>query len=272
MYLPAYCISFNTTRSNKIVISKSLAKTFSALFKFVHILYTDEILHSIHTEKLQYRYHGWYANRHTHFWGWWLGDGGWGRRVLLTFPSGFSLLCITKLKWQSSQFWVFELLIHFWRHSWWTNFKLPRHKQGSISGLDSSPSQWQMRQISPSMDFNETDDWFELPPCLVEDLPLLDLSWLDLLESMLPERASSLARFFFCDFCALGPGVRFCRWKTENQFCMMIKFSQINNEWMENEGRRPELVQPLLGKDIMIGQLTKVTSLIIKHFLNMIVN
>ena len=76
-----------------------------------------------------------------------------------TFPIGFSFVCITNVNLHSSQCWVLELLIHCCIHVWCTYCKLPKHKQGVMRGKSSSPSQWQIRQISPWWDMRDEAEW-----------------------------------------------------------------------------------------------------------------
>lgn len=64
------------------------------------------------------------------------------------FLSGFSLVSMMNSYLQSSQQRVSELLIHCCRQAWCTKWRLPVQWQGVIRGLSSSPSQWQILQMS----------------------------------------------------------------------------------------------------------------------------
>lgn len=68
-----------------------------------------------------------------------------------TFLNGLTLDVILYSYLQSSQHSLSELLIHFCRHSWCTNFMLPSQRQGAMRGESSSishTSHWQIRQQS----------------------------------------------------------------------------------------------------------------------------
>lgn len=68
-----------------------------------------------------------------------------------TFLNGLTLEVILYSYLQSSQHSLSELLIHFCRHSWCTNFMLPSQRQGAMRGESSSishTSHWQIRQQS----------------------------------------------------------------------------------------------------------------------------
>lgn len=62
--------------------------------------------------------------------------------------SGLSLVSMMNSYLQSSQQRVSELLIHCCRQAWWTKHRLPVQWHGVIRGLSSSPSQWQILQMS----------------------------------------------------------------------------------------------------------------------------
>lgn len=92
---------------------------------------------------------------------------------------GLSLVSIMNSYLQSSQQRVSELLIHCCRQDWCTKRRLPVQWQGVISGLSSSPSQWQILQMS-WLD-GETDVREKLHGALTEvGLPAFDIL-LDLL-------------------------------------------------------------------------------------------
>lgn len=63
---------------------------------------------------------------------------------MCTLRNGFSLVSMMNSNLQSSQQRVSELLIHCCRQAWCTKRRLPVQWQGVISGLSSSPSQWQI--------------------------------------------------------------------------------------------------------------------------------
>lgn len=68
-----------------------------------------------------------------------------------TFLNGLTLDVILYSYLQSSQHSLSELLIHFCRHSWCTNFMLPSQRQGAMRGESSSishTSHWQILQQS----------------------------------------------------------------------------------------------------------------------------
>lgn len=68
-----------------------------------------------------------------------------------TFLNGLTLEVILYSYLQSSQHSLSELLIHFCRHSWCTNFMLPSQRQGAMRGESSSishTSHWQILQQS----------------------------------------------------------------------------------------------------------------------------
>lgn len=70
---------------------------------------------------------------------------------MCTFLNGLTLEVILYSYLQSSQHSLSELLIHFCRHSWCTNFMLPSQRQGAMRGESSSishTSHWQIRQQS----------------------------------------------------------------------------------------------------------------------------
>ena len=61
-----------------------------------------------------------------------------------TFRRGLSLVSMMKSYLHSSQQRVSELLIHWCRQAWCTKRRVPVQRQGVMSGLSSSPSQWQI--------------------------------------------------------------------------------------------------------------------------------
>ena len=74
---------------------------------------------------------------------------------ILTFRNGFTFVFITKSYLQSSHDLASADLIHCCRQVWCTNFRLPQHRHGVMSGRPSSASQWQIRQISERDDVME---------------------------------------------------------------------------------------------------------------------
>ena len=68
-----------------------------------------------------------------------------------TSRNGFVFFVILYSNMQSSQDSLSELLIHFWRHAWCTNLRLPEHRHGATRGDSfwiSQLSHWQIRHTS----------------------------------------------------------------------------------------------------------------------------
>lgn len=81
---------------------------------------------------------------------------------MFTLRNGFSLVSMINSNLQSSQQRVSELLIHCCRQAWCTKRRLPVQWHGVISGLSSSPSQWQILHTNKGKSSNNFKHTFKV--------------------------------------------------------------------------------------------------------------